>query len=272
MKLMKNKWIFAIGVFMFAGCVDEFEEAQDPKRLDAPAAFAVLSGKVVNAENLNEEAYNWVALGETIHFDINVADAPGLIEEVRITQEDEFGIASQIGNTSFDLAPVKGQEKGSFSISYEPVELGVEVVEIEVLDAQSPQKNFVLNNFDPIRVVNGCLSNTNLVGFYTSVASGFDSETGQNYSNITSTIEIYIRANGIDFPGYYRMRNGSFGLYTEQGYGDPIVNIAVCGDTLTTGAAPDGIQYAGTVNDDGTIDITWSNVYGDTGTVRLTPQ
>jgi hypothetical protein len=268
---MKTKLIQSFAALLLIACVDEYEDANPPRRLDGPAAFAEVSSNVVNAEDLNGDTYNWVSLNESFTFDINVADAPGVIDAVNVTQEDEFGLASAIGVPSIDLNAIKGKTSGAFNVTYTPSEVGTEIVEIELLDAQTPQKNAVLA-FDPIRVVDACMSNISLVGFYDAVASGFNSETGQNYSNLTSTIEIYIRANGIDHPGYYRMRNGTFGLYPAQGFADPIVNIAVCGDAITTGVAPNGIQYTGTVNSNGTITINWSNSFGDTGTVTLTPQ
>jgi hypothetical protein len=267
---MKLRLTYAMSAILMVACVDEYDEANPPRRLDGPAAFASL-GNVVNAPNLDDDTYNWVSLSNPATININVADAPGKINGVNIVQENEFGLPSEIATTAFDLNQIAGQEKGNFSINYIPTTTGIEIVEVELLDAQTPQKSAVLT-FDPIRVVDACISNVSLVGFYDAVASGFNSETGENYADVRSTIEIYIRANGIDHPGFYRMRNGSFGLYALQGFADPIVNIAVCGDQITTGVAPDGIQYTGTVNDDGSISISWSNNFGDTGNVTLTPQ
>ena len=69
----------------------------------------------------------------------------------------------------------------------------------------------------------------------------------------------------------------SFGLY-PQAYGDtaPTGQVDLCGTTISDRG--DNDQYGdpftinGTLNADGSVNITWSNTYGDTGTVVLTPQ
>jgi len=76
--------------------------------------------------------------------------------------------------------------------------------------------------------------------------------------------------------GIYTISDMSFGLY-EQGYGigspagriqDVCTTITDQGDTDQYG---DPFTINGTVEENGVISLSWSNTYGDTGEVELTP-
>ncbi|MBK6265232.1 hypothetical protein JKA74_09290 [Marivirga sp. S37H4] len=115
-----------------------------------------------------------------------------------------------------------------------------------------------------------------LAGIYNSVASGsFGDGAGGSagaYAGLNATVELTQTATD----GVYSIDDMSFGLY-PQGYGDtaPSGRIRdICNDLNDLGDTDqygDPFTMNGTVNADGTIDLEWSNTWGDGGTVTLTP-
>ncbi len=119
---------------------------------------------------------------------------------------------------------------------------------------------------------------SDLAGTYSTLMSG-DAGDGMGgsqatYNNLPST--VIITTTSVD--GTYSIDDMSFGLY-PLGYSDPILPNGrlqdVCGrisDLGDTDRFGDAFTITGTVNGDGTISISWSNNYGDTGTGVLTKQ
>jgi hypothetical protein len=278
---MKKIYISYIKIFIFlfvvSSCeVDDYQDANPPRKKDGPAVYqANLAGDVITAPNLNEVQLNYVQAGKSFMIEVDVVDAPGMIDSVSLSLSDSLGTIS-VDEASFNA--IKGKDQGKFVVNYTGTTssvgtTAVENITIGVYDAQNPRKMASISPAS-VKVVENCLASKSLVGWYDTVASGYNSETDENYSGLTGKSELYIRANnGADNPWNYRLRNASFGLYADQGFGEPFANLAVCDNTITTGtpAPADGLQYTGTINEDGTLTISWSNEFGDTGTVTLTP-
>ncbi|MGF1637618.1 MAG: hypothetical protein ACFCUU_11145 [Cyclobacteriaceae bacterium] len=122
----------------------------------------------------------------------------------------------------------------------------------------------------PIPII--CTS-TGLAGDFESVGSGLFGFGGTiPYSNLSSEIEIEeIR------PGLYMISDMTFGVYEEFYDDDPQPGrVNLCddlifgvGDTDTYG---DPFTINGKLNEDGSATIVWSNTYGDSGEVTLTPK
>lgn len=115
----------------------------------------------------------------------------------------------------------------------------------------------------------GCVST--LDGTYTATSTG--SSGGPNAAPFDITETVTLTGTGA---GGYDVDDISFGMYEQiwQGQEDPGTIVDNCG-VITLGPSPDQwddtVTGSGTVNDDGTITISWSNTYGDFGDVTLTP-
>ena len=117
---------------------------------------------------------------------------------------------------------------------------------------------------------------SDLAGDYDAAADGNfgDGAGGQSpYSGLTAVVTLTDNGNGL-----YSIDDMSFGLY-PQGYGDtpPMGRVQdVCGDLSDVGDSDqysDPFTIAGTVDGStGVITLTWSNTWGDNGTVTLTPK
>ncbi len=118
---------------------------------------------------------------------------------------------------------------------------------------------------------------TDLTGTYDSIANGDVGDgaggSGGMYPDIMAVVTLTDMEGGI-----YEIDDMSFGLY-PQGYADtaPPGRIQNVCDVIT--GLGDVDQYGdpftinGTVdNESGVISLTWSNTWGDTGVVTLTPQ
>lgn len=134
-------------------------------------------------------------------------------------------------------------------------------------------REIVVNGNDERRVTFTCPSD--LAGTYNSIASGAfgDGEggQGQSYAGLTATIELAELSSGI-----YLIDDMSFGLYEQAyGIGSPDGRIQdVCGtitDQGDTDQYGDPFTMEGNVDENGVITLSWSNTYGDTGEVVLTP-
>ena len=119
---------------------------------------------------------------------------------------------------------------------------------------------------------------SDLAGDYSSTMSGNlgDGSGGSSgtYADLGTTVTLTADEES---PGVYNIDDMSFGIYPDS-YSidappgriqDICDNLTGLGDTDEFG---DPFTITGTVNDDGTITISWSNTYGDSGTGTLTKQ
>ena len=279
---MKNFYIYMVITSLLFSCVDDYEDANPPRRFDGPAPFVSYVGDEIVAADTDDDTYVWVPNGGTARIQISVSDAPGKLNEVgyRLSNSqrpEDWGTVSFEG---FDA--VKGQETGSFIVVYTAPTLdgdsefsvALENLTIVVSDAQSPAKSIdvelpaMRTQFSP---GSDCFSNENLVGFYRSVNSGYDSIANESFTDLVDTVEVYIRPNGIESPGYYRLSDGSFGLYEVQGGANNFINMEVCGSAVVNADEEFEDNFSGTINDDGTLSITWGSDAKGSGTATMTP-
>ncbi|NJM79825.1 MAG: hypothetical protein HC854_09785 [Flavobacterium sp.] len=116
---------------------------------------------------------------------------------------------------------------------------------------------------------------SDLAGTYSTLASGTYGQNGVNsYSNLTSSVTL----NASTTAGRYTISDMSFGLYSNI-YMDasPSGRIEdICNSLSDLGDVDqynDRFTIFGSVNETtGVITLTWSNTYGDSGNVVLTPQ
>jgi hypothetical protein len=265
---MKNRfkniaWVLLIGTSCM---VDDYTDANPPRPLDGPAGFLVTpTGKAIVDTETDGNTFTYVPVNQEGIFNIDMVDVPGLIDSIGVELSDEEG------EVSFSTE-AEGEQTGSVSVTYVSDAVGTEDIVINVFDAQEPRKAVTFNP-DRIKRINAtCFASRPLVGFYDTVTSGFNSETGENYTDLESVVEFRINAGGVNHPGFYRLTDGSFGLYPEQGFAANFVNITVCDNNILDANEEFAGNFTGTLNADGTISITWSNTFGDTGTTVMTPR
>lgn len=259
---------------MASSCrVDDYTDANPPHKKDGPAGFLSVGGDAIVDTETNGNTFTYVPINGTATFSIDVVDAPGLIDSVSAVLSDE------LGELAIDLT-AKGKEVGLVPVTYTAgaifstgtTTVGNEDIEIEIFDSQSPRKSVAFVP-DQIKTVNAtCFASRPLVGFYDTVTSGFDSETGANYSDLKAVVEFRINAGGTNHPGFYRLTDGSFGLYPLQGFANNFINVTFCDNAVVNANEEFANTFSGALNADGTISITWSNTFGDTGTTVMTPQ
>ncbi len=272
---MKTKFqhIFLFLWVISACTVDDYQDANPPHPKDGPAGFLSVGSQAIVDTETNGNTFTYVPINGTATFDIDVVDAPGQIDSVSAVLSEE------LGEVAIDLT-AQGEVEGLVTVTYTAGSVfstgtstaGNEDIAIELFDAQRPRKSAA---FAPerIKTVNAtCFSSRPLVGFYDTVTSGFDSETGTNYSDLVSVVEFRINAGGVNHPGFYRLTDGSFGLYPEQGFAANFINVTVCDNAIVNANEEFTGLFSGTLNVDGTISITWSNTFGDTGTTVMTPR
>ena len=114
--------VVLFAVFLLS-CVDEFEDANPPRLLDAPAVNSLsISGNEVNG-------------GETLSLSINVTDAPAGVDSIGISAQDDNGISR--GSSSIDT-PITGQTSGEFTMTYTAPQdyTGEVTISVAVFDKQ----------------------------------------------------------------------------------------------------------------------------------------
>jgi hypothetical protein len=272
---MKTKFLTIILILlMISSCtVDDYQDANPPHPKDGPAGFLSVGSEAIVDTETDGKTFTYVPVNGTATFDIDVVDAPGEIDSVSAVLSEE------LGEVAIDLT-AQGEVAGLVTVTYTAGSVfstgtstaGNEDIAIELFDAQNPRKSVAFAP-DRIKTVNAtCFSSRPLVGFYDTVSSGFDAETGADYTNLEGVVEFRINAGGVNHPGLYRLTDGSFGLYPEQGYAANFINVTVCGNDIINADEEFAGNFVGTLNTDGTITITWSNTFGDTGTTVMTPR
>jgi hypothetical protein len=164
---------------------------------------------------------------------------------------------------------------GSFTITANFDNIPDGVVNTIVLNL-SADDLVVSNDQHTVSIYRVC--DSDLAGTYSTLASGNFGDgsggPGAPYSNLPYTVTLTATAS----PGVYTISDMSFGLY-DLGYGDssPSGRISdTCNNLTDLGDRDqynDPFTMSGTVNTStGVITISWSNTWGDTGNVTLTPQ
>lgn len=256
-------------VIASAACtVDDYQDANPLRPKDGPAGFLKTPGgeAIVDTET-NGDKFTYIPINKTSIFRADMVDVPGLIDSVGVRLAANKGSVTSIG------LDAKGSATGLVTVTYTaPGTATTEDVTINIFDAQQPRKSVSLVP-SRVKVINtNCFASRPLVGFYKTVTSGFDSETGTNYSNLEAEVEFRINAGGVNHPGRYRLTDGSFGLYPLQGFANNFINVVFCGNNVLDADEEFAGKFTGTLNIDGTISITWSNTFGDTGTTLMTPK
>lgn len=110
-------------------CVDDYDEANEEARLDAP--YAYISSDIAAGED-------GIPLdgGEEVTFTVNIVDAPGTLDSLAVN----FSKGGEVLSHTFDA--IRGQMEGIFTVTVKaPMDLnGTSSVTIDVYDAQEEPK------------------------------------------------------------------------------------------------------------------------------------
>ncbi len=277
---MKNIYSFLLIILIasitLVSCYDEEEYADN-----------LLLGATVSVSG--DEAF---ILGETEGIDIMVnveenSSAPVaslILEKQLVTSE---------GNSDVVTQTITPGEDGSVALSYTVNELFADVpvngITLEPEDLNPGDRwefDFKVQMADgriltpgrgdgSLQVNFTCQSD--LAGTYSTVTDGGTGDGSGGTASAFNDLAYEVTITEVS-PGRYRLSDITGGLYTLA-YGDsdnPAAFTDIC-NQISVNAQPDvvygGDEFngTGTVNDDGTITITWSNNYGDNGTTVFTP-
>jgi len=115
--------------FLALGCVDDYQDANPPSRLDAPYSYTTSSVEE------GEDGIPAVG-GEEVTFNVNIVDAPGRLGEISYL----FSQGGEVVSSTFDA--VRGQTSGSFQVVVRaPANLsGATTFTMSITDQQSEPK------------------------------------------------------------------------------------------------------------------------------------
>jgi hypothetical protein len=160
--LMKRyAYLLFVSLFLLGACAEEYEFYNPEPALDAP--YFILSASDTALLNTG-----------TSILTVNVVDAPGGIDSVVISVEEDFGSAT-VDQASFDA--VKGQEKASFQVNYTPPNNEGDVdITVRLFDGQAADN--------------------------------------QKFYEATITLEVTFACEGVDLSGTYNAENCGGGTNT----------------------------------------------------------
>lgn len=277
---MKNSIyiIIALVTLIATSCsVDDFQDANPPLALNGPFGdVKEVTGDGYAAFDADIEAtFNYVKAEGTATFEIQVLSAPGGIGTIE-TSLSNIVQPENLGSVSVSSDNAEGATSGTISVAYTAgTILAAENLTVTIFDQQDPPRS-VTYNLDPFLTVDAtCFPTSRTIDgrIYKSVTTNVvDADGGPDIDRIIHVASFQVNSDvGADHPGLMEVSDGSFGLYTVQGYGPLEESVATICDGNITGNDSMPV-FTGTVNaETGVINITWESVWGDAGTTELTP-
>lgn len=272
---MKNSisflFILILGILVNA-CVDDYQDANPPRLLDAPAVSSVTA-----ADDL-------IFDGQSTQITIVVVDCPAGIDSVAYQIADENG--DPIGTLTIDnLNEIKGQTKGDIVATYTSVaQTAAEVtLTFTVYDLQEREGEEIRKSSVPQSAIVTVVCASDLAGTYDAVSGGTSTDGGAAVNPAEDVVSV-ITLTATETPGEYAIDKSTGKVfdawYLGVYYGDPVDVAGVlkdaCGSiTLDSYESPFGdgiISSSGSIDANGVITFTAMNEYGDEWTVVMTPQ
>jgi len=270
-KLINIQYILVL-ILLISSCVDDYQDANPPRLLDAPAVSSVIA-----ADDL-------IFDGQSTQITIVVVDCPAGIDSVAYEIADNNG--DPIGSVTIDnLNEMKGQTKGDIVATYTSVAKTAAEVSLTftVFDLQEREGEEIRKSSVPQGVDISIVCASDLAGTYNAVSGGSSTDGGAAV-NPAVDIESVITLTATETPGEYDIDQSTgkvFDAWYLGVYYDDPTDIAgvlkdACGSiTLDSYESPFGdgiIESSGSVDANGIITFTAMNEYGDEWTVVMTPQ
>jgi hypothetical protein len=281
-----------------AACVDDYTDANPPARLDAPTirlstpsnGSNTLVNNPLNAFQSEPEVF--MTYTAPLVFTVSVIDAPGKIGEVSVTSSiPEYGTLT-VDEAS--VASLQNQESGSFNFTFTPSpdfeddsdrSLNIEVnVSDQQLDEDGESAPKTTTLVIPVNMAT-CVSDAIAPGYYmvTEMTANLDGGTAITLADLEGALgERVVVEIDMERPGLYTVNEVTGGVWpvAYPGRASPVLQVDVCGNAIqgregavTAGAgtaAARTFTLAGTANENGTINMTWSYVRND-GATPLNP-
>jgi hypothetical protein len=284
---MNKIFLYIIGLlFVTTACVDDYTDANPPIKLDAPTLRISASGSNQKLTTVPANPYQntylaYVQYGGPVEFTVSVIDAPGLVGGVTVTPSvPDFGTVT-IDDAS--VAALVGKEKGDFKFTFTPSAALPDVTDrtlnlvVDVSDSQlnpngeAGPKTTRLTM--PTNLVN-CLGEELTEGLYVVTEASGNLDGGVPYTlddlKTDGGVDEILVEVSLDRPGLYTIDEVTGGVWPVYygGRANPALKVDLCGTTIsghegdvTAGEAPSPLRkftIDGTLNSDGTVDITWS--------------
>jgi hypothetical protein len=256
-------------------CVDEFSAYNPPRALDAPVLSVgstgsnqVLIETVTNRYLKNLTGY--VAYGEPIQYSVAVLRAAGKVASVSVAPS-----VPDFGTVTLNEAGVNaliGKESGEFTFTFTPNPTLVDGDDrafnlvVSVADAQETSKVSTISI--PVTMVS-CVDQTIATGTYTVTQASGNLDGGAPYTLASLETDnggpVQVSLTKV-FPGRYRINEVTAGIWPlyYAARANPEVTLNLCGNTIegkdTVVGGLREFTVDGTLNNDGSISITWSYI------------
>lgn len=259
MKKIANILLLTIFLGSFSSCLE------DPKVVPAytPGATALLSnvGGLFDLTNLGSSTFS---------FSVDIL-APAEVSVSSVTIMKSFNGGTPVVHADINTFPA--------NLTVTPADvvngLGVAVGDLKLGDQFDITLKVNTNNGtfsaqDAFSIKPACVSD--LAGTYSVVSSGEIGGGNGPYNNIEADVVLTETA-----PGVYQADDITGGMYPQIWGGNPEPGSFedVCNNITIRPVADqwgDTITGSGDVNEDKSIDLNWSNTYGDTGAAVYTPK
>jgi hypothetical protein len=284
---MNKIFLYILGLlFVTTACVDDYTDANPPIKLDAPTLRINASGSNQKLTTVPANAYQntylaYVQYGGPVEYTVSVIDAPGLVGGVTVTPSvPDFGTVT-IDDAS--VAALIGKEKGDFKFTFTPnaalpdvsdrtLNLVVDVSDSQLNpDGEAGPKTTRLTM--PTNLVK-CLGEQLEEGLYVVTEASGNLDGGAAYTlddlETDGAVDEILVEVSMDRAGLYTIDEVTGGVWPVYyaGRANPALKVDLCGTTisghegdLTAGELPGPLRtftVDGTLNGDGTVDITWS--------------
>jgi hypothetical protein len=277
-----------IVTFFFTSCVDDYTDSNPPHLLDAPTLRISNSegeGNILTTVTKNPYQYGYAATvpyTSPVTYTVSIIDAPGKIGEISVAASiPEYGTAT-LDDAS--VAAIQGKEKGDFNFTFTPnadfSEFPDRVLNlvVTVSDSQKNDKGeaspLSTTLTMPVTLAK-CTTDDITPGVYmvTAASGELDGGTAYTLDDIVADAggDIYVQITKVR-PGWYTIDEVTGGIWPTyySTRANPALGVDLCGTEIsghsgavTTGAgggAQRKFTINGTLNGDGTIDISWTYV------------
>ncbi|MDX2245138.1 MAG: hypothetical protein SF052_00065 [Bacteroidia bacterium] len=259
MKKIVNIFLLTILLGSFTSCLEESKVVPN-YTLGATALLSNVGG-LFNLNDLSTSSYA---------FSVDIL-APDAVNVSSVTIMKSFNGGTPVAHADITSFPA--------NVTITPADvvngLGVAVGDLKLGDQfdftfKVNTNNGTFSAQDAFTIKPSCVSD--LAGTYTVVTSGEIGGGNGPYNNLAGEVVLTETA-----PGVYEADDITGGMYPTVWGGNPEPGSFedVC-NTLTirpvTDQWGDTIVGSGEVNEDGTLDLNWSNGYGDTGAAVYTPK
>lgn len=290
-KNMKYIYILLSGVaLMVFSCVDDYTKSNPPHPFNAPSLQVSSTDENLTIVSLPLNKYKaYVKYGAPVQFTVSVVKARGKIGDITVDSSiDEFATVALDGST---VTQLQGKESGSFTFTLTPstslpntsdrslnIEIAVSDTQTDHHGESAPLTTTVTI---PVTLVGGpCLSDAIIAGAYLVTEASGNLDGGNLYDlNILKENSVdAFSANRVVVdivqkrPGVYELNEITGGVWPifYGGRTNPALRVNLCGNVITGRSGflttdedeltSRTFTVNGTVNDDGTITISWSYV------------